>query len=49
MVTKELLHTEIDRVSVEYLDELYEVIKRFTQSRQPPKKQSLMSKLKSIQ
>ena len=48
MVTKELIHTEIDTVSGEYLEELYEIIRRFVQSKRQAKKPSLMSRLKSI-
>jgi len=48
MITKELIRAEIDNVSGEYLEELYEIIKRFAQSKRQAKKQSLMSRLKSI-
>jgi len=48
MVTKELIHTEIDNVSGEYLEELYEIIRRFVQSKRQAEKPSLMSRLKSI-
>ena len=33
MATKELIKAEIDSVGEEYLDELYDVIKSFTQSK----------------
>lgn len=49
MITKELIHSEVDSISDEYLDELYSMIKRFVESRKIGKKQSFMSKLKSIQ
>ncbi len=49
MITKELIHSEVDRISDEYLDELYSMIRRFVESRKIGKKQSFMSKLKSIQ
>lgn len=48
MTKKEQIHAEIDNLSEEYLDELYLLIKKFSQSKQDPKKPSLMSKLKSI-
>jgi hypothetical protein len=48
MTKKEQIHAEIDNLSEEYLDELYFLIKKFAQSKQDPKKPSLMSKLKSI-
>ncbi len=48
MVTKELIQREIDRVGVEYLAELYDLIKHFTQSKYQTKKPTLMSKLKRI-
>jgi len=48
MSTKELIHAEIDSVSEEYLDELYRLIKHFTQSKQHAQKPSFMAQLKSI-
>jgi len=48
MIIKELIRAEIDNVSGEYLEELYEIIKRFAQSKRQAKKQSLMSRLKGI-
>lgn len=48
MITKELIHSEIDSISDEYLDELYSVVKSFVESRTNGKKQSFMSKLKGI-
>jgi hypothetical protein len=48
MITKELIHSEVDSISDEYLDELYSMIKRFAESRKNGKKQSFMSKLKSV-
>jgi hypothetical protein len=48
MTTKELIQAEIDRVSEDNLDELYSLVKDFTQSKQQSRKQSLMSKLKAI-
>ena len=48
MTTKELIQAEIDRVSDEDIDELYSLVKDFTQSKQQSRKQSLMSKLRAI-
>jgi len=48
MTTKELIQAEIDRVGGEDLQELYDLIRQFIQSKRQAKKQSLMSKLKSI-
>jgi ferritin-like protein len=48
MITKELIRAEIDNVSGEHLEELYEIIKHFAQSKRQAKKQNLMSRLKSI-
>ena len=49
MTTKELIQTEIETLSDEELDELYTVIKQFTQSKRHAKPQSFMAKLKRIQ
>ena len=49
MTTKELIHAEIDRVNEQDLDELYRLVKGFTESKQESQKRSLMSKLRSIQ
>ncbi len=48
MTTKEKLHSEIDKVEDEYLDQLYEVIKNFVAARGNGKKPSFMSKLRNI-
>ena len=48
MTTKELIQAEIDRINEEDLDELYTLVKDFTQSKQQSQKQSLMSKLRAI-
>ena len=49
MTTKELIHAEIDRIDEQDLDELYKLVKEFTQAKQQSQKQSLMSKLRSIE
>ncbi len=48
MTTKELIQVEIDRISEQDLDELYKLVKDFTQSKQQDQKQSFMSKLRNI-
>jgi hypothetical protein len=48
MTTKELIYAEIEQVDDDLLDELYAIIKQFTQSKQAAKP-SLMEKLKRIQ
>lgn len=47
-ITKAMIHSEIDTISDEYIDELYGLIKSFVSSRNNGRKQSFMSKLKSI-
>ncbi len=49
MITKELLHLEIDSLSDEYNEELYRVIKGFAATKTNGRNPSFMSKLKSIQ
>lgn len=48
MTTKDLILAEIETLREEYLDELYLLVKDFTQSKRHEKKQSFMSTLKSI-
>jgi hypothetical protein len=48
MTTKELIQAELDGISEEDLDELYSLVKDFTQSKKQSHKQSLMSKLRAI-
>ncbi|KAB8317151.1 hypothetical protein SD81_017575 [Tolypothrix campylonemoides VB511288] len=48
MSTKEKIQAEIDNLDEKYLDELYLLIKNFTQSKQSLQKPSFMSKLKQI-
>jgi len=48
MITKELIHSEIEGISDECLDELYDVVRDFAESRKNGKRQSFMSKLKNI-
>lgn len=48
MTTKELIKAEVDRVSDEDLEELYSLVKSFTEAKVQGTKQSLMSRLKRI-
>ncbi|BAY46037.1 hypothetical protein SAMD00079811_36440 [Scytonema sp. HK-05] len=48
MSTKEKIQAEIDNLDEKHLDELYLLIKNFTQSKQSSQKLSFMSKLKQI-
>jgi hypothetical protein len=47
MTTKELIQAEIEHLSERELEELYKLVKNFSQSKQSDK-QSLMSKLRRI-
>lgn len=49
MTTKDLIQSEIDKLDERYLGELYQVVKDFAQTKAPPRKPSLMSRLKRIQ
>jgi hypothetical protein len=49
MTIKELIETEIENIDETYLEELYQLILSFIQTKQQMQKQSLMSKLKDIQ
>ena len=49
MTTKELIYGEIDQIEEVYLEDLYQIITLFVQSKQPPKQPSLMKKLRQIQ
>lgn len=50
MTTRELIQVEIDQLPEESLEEVYRLLKSFTQARQQQSQQSqsLMSKLRSI-
>jgi len=48
MVTKEEIKSEIEKVPEERLAELYQIIKRFTQSRPVSSQLTLMSKLRRV-
>ncbi len=49
MTTKELIYTEINNIEEAYLDDLYDVIKRFTQLKHRPRKPGLLARLQHIQ
>ncbi len=48
MVTKEVLRTEIDRLSDEDADALYQLIQTFVQTRHREKKAGLLGRLRQI-
>jgi hypothetical protein len=49
MATREEIKSEVEKVPDERLDELYRVVKTFSQAKSSDGKQSLMAKLRSIQ
>ena len=48
MATKEQIYAEVDRVGDEHLDELYQLVKDFTNSKTNGSKPGLMSQLRTI-
>jgi len=48
MATKEEIKSEIEKVPEEHLAELYQIVRRFTQSRPSPSQPTLMSKLRCV-
>lgn len=48
MTTKELIQAEVEQLREEDLDELYKLVKSFSESRKQIAGKSLMSKLRSI-
>jgi hypothetical protein len=48
MATKEEIKSEIEKVPDERLAELYQIVRRFTQSRPSPSAPTLMSKLRRV-
>jgi hypothetical protein len=48
MTTKDMIQAEIDDLSAEDLQALYELIRQFAQARRQAKQQTLMARLKSI-
>ena len=49
MITKEVVKSEIEKVLPERLEELYQVIKSFTQPEPSSAKKSFMARLREIQ
>jgi hypothetical protein len=48
MITKEEIKSEIEKVPEEHLTELYQIVRRFTQTKPSSSEPTLMSKLKRI-
>jgi hypothetical protein len=48
MITKEEIKSEIEKVPDERLAELYQIVRRFTQSRPSSSQSTLMSRLRRI-
>lgn len=48
MITKEMVRAEIDRVSAEHVDELYRLVKHFTDAKEAERKPSLLARLSRI-
>lgn len=49
MATREEIKSEVEKVPEERLDELYSVVRTFSEEKPADGKQSLMAKLRSIQ
>lgn len=49
MTTKELIKAEVDRVSEEDLEELYSLVKSFTEAKVQDDQEDFMAQLRSIQ
>lgn len=48
MITKDLIHKELEKIPEEHLEELYEVIQRFAQIKLSKPKPGVLSKLSNI-
>ncbi|MDQ3685982.1 MAG: hypothetical protein M3430_10340 [Acidobacteriota bacterium] len=48
MITKEVIKSEIEKVPPEKLEELYQVVKSFTESQPADEKRSFMARLREI-
>ncbi len=48
MTTQEFIYTEINNIEEAYLDDLYDVIKRFTRLKHRPKRPGLLARLQRI-
>jgi hypothetical protein len=48
MVTRELVHSEIERLNTEELDELYKLIRQMNRGKRKPKKKGALSKIRRV-
>ncbi|HKZ36128.1 MAG TPA: hypothetical protein VJ184_00655 [Chryseolinea sp.] len=48
MVTRELIHSEIERLNVEDLDELYKLIRQLSRAKRKSKKKGALSRIKRV-
>ena len=48
MVTRELIHSEIERLNAEELDELYKLIRQFNRGKRKTRKKGVLSKISQI-
>ena len=48
MVTRELIHSEIDRLSAEELDELYKLIRQLSRAKRKSRKKGALSRIKRV-
>ena len=48
MVTRELIHTEIDRLNTEDLDELYKMIRQLSRGKRKSRKKGALSRIKRV-
>jgi len=48
MVTRELIHSEIDRLSAEDLDELYKLIRQLARTKHKSRKKGALSRIKQV-
>lgn len=48
MVSRELIHSEIDRLGAEELDELYKVIRQLNRTKRKSRKKGALSRIKQV-
>lgn len=48
MVTRELIYSEIERMNVEDLDELYKLIRQLSRAKRKSKKKGALSRIKRV-
>lgn len=48
MVTRDLIHSEIERLDADSLEELYKLIRQLNHAKRKPKKKGALSKIKQI-